>query len=301
MVKINNEIRQKIIDDYNNDVIITDIMKNHNISKASYYRTISEYKKSENKSLKSQSVKENDEIENENENDTTTDIKSVSDKASDKNATEYEEVEQEEADPDTEKPESDIEQKTEKSFFNKQEFIEQLHQKNDNESENNNVEEVVPKPVIKTSKKEMKQKNILGCLDNSTSVKFRNNNNSKCNILDTIKNVQNIEDDIEVIKRKRHLIIIIRQYVNNFSEELKNLYDNKKVFEKKIFNLSVPQLEVILENIRSELSLMRNKDQFKTIMEFGLRGAESVCVYSGYNITGLTDELLNDESFKLDL
>ncbi len=45
----------------------------------------------------------------------------------------------------------------------------------------------------------------------------------------------------------------------------------------------------------------RNKDVFYNCVETGLRGFETITKYSGYNIDGLTDELLKDNEFIMDL
>ena len=40
---------------------------------------------------------------------------------------------------------------------------------------------------------------------------------------------------------------------------------------------------------------------FMTVATNGLIGAEQICKLSGYDVTGLTDELLNDQDFIMDL
>ena len=40
---------------------------------------------------------------------------------------------------------------------------------------------------------------------------------------------------------------------------------------------------------------------FFTISEAGLRGFETISTYSGYDITGITDDLLKDPDFIMDL
>jgi hypothetical protein len=45
-------------------------------------------------------------------------------------------------------------------------------------------------------------------------------------ILDTIKNV-NYSSNLEELKEIRHHIIIIRQYIHNFEDDLKSIYVNK--------------------------------------------------------------------------
>jgi hypothetical protein len=82
---------------------------------------------------------------------------------------------------------------------------------------------------------------------------------------------------------------------------LKEIYLLKSTFEKKLFLQNIDQLKVILENIRITLNLSRNQNIFNNCVEAGLRGFETISTYSGYDITGLTNELLNDPEFQMDL
>jgi hypothetical protein len=58
---------------------------------------------------------------------------------------------------------------------------------------------------------------------------------------------------------------------------------------------------VILENIRITLNLNRNSNIFMNTVNVGLKGIETISTYSGYDITGLTEEIMKDEDFLLDL
>ncbi len=71
----------------------------------------------------------------------------------------------------------------------------------------------------------------------------------------------------------------------------------KSTFEKKLFIQNIDQLRVVIENIRITLNLSRNKQIFNNCVEFGLRGFETLSNYSGYDISGVTDELMNDPDF----
>ena len=117
--------------------------------------------------------------------------------------------------------------------------------------------------------------------------------------MDTIKNCNT--GSIDELKEKRKVITIIRQYINTFGEKLQTVYVNKSSFEKKLFIMNIDQLNVILEDIRINLNLDRNKNSFNNIVEFSLKGIEQVGSYSGYNMDGLTNELMNDPQFILDL
>lgn len=115
--------------------------------------------------------------------------------------------------------------------------------------------------------------------------------------------VRNIDaNNVDELKEKRTYIIIIRQYVNTFPEQLKFLYaTDKKKFEKSLFNLSLDKLKIILENIRVELNLYKNKTLFLDGCKFLLTSYENVACYSGFNIKGLSDDLMNDPDFLYDL
>ena len=64
---------------------------------------------------------------------------------------------------------------------------------------------------------------------------------------------------------------------------------------------NLQQLELILENIRIELNVLKNRQTFNIIVENGLRGLEAVSNYSGYDVDGLTNELMQDPEFRNDL
>jgi hypothetical protein len=68
-----------------------------------------------------------------------------------------------------------------------------------------------------------------------------------------------------------------------------------------LFNINLNDLKVILENIRVELNLSRNKEMFSTLVNASLIGIEKVSSYCNYNIDGFSNELMNDPSFQYDL
>jgi len=117
-----------------------------------------------------------------------------------------------------------------------------------------------------------------------------------------LNNLNNNPGDIDEMRLKRGIIIRIRQYINKYPLVLKIIYGSKKhEFEKKLYNLSVEKLNIILENIRVEMTLHKNSSIFMNIVETGLRSYEKISSYSGYNIDGLTDSLLLDKEFLDDM
>ena len=133
---------------------------------------------------------------------------------------------------------------------------------------------------------------------------FINNNNSsvnnRSNIIDTIKQV-NTGDDIDSIKMKRHLITKIKQFCNEFPEELRSVYINKINFDRKLLTLTEIQLRLILEDIYININLMRNKTMFSNCVHTGLKSFEIISNYIGFDITGVSDDLFNDQDFLFDL
>lgn len=125
------------------------------------------------------------------------------------------------------------------------------------------------------------------------------NNNTNDIINDVINNTQG--SDLDNIKEKRSYIIIIRQYINLFENELKTLYGNKEKFNQKLFKLKLDELKLLLENIRIHLNISKNSNLFMDCAKNALIGYEKVLCYSGIDINGFSDEILKNEEFIYDL
>ena len=82
---------------------------------------------------------------------------------------------------------------------------------------------------------------------------------------------------------------------------MKSLYTNKSNFERTLYTQNIDQLNIILEDIRITLNINRNKPVFFNCIETGLRGLETLSNYNGFDITGLTDDLMCDTDFLYDL
>lgn len=77
---------------------------------------------------------------------------------------------------------------------------------------------------------------------------------------------------------------------------------NNGIFIKKLIYQSVSKLQIILENIRYELNLKRNKSMLLTSFEFGCRTLEKGSkMLFDIDIEGGYDELMKDDDFKIDL
>ena len=280
-MKLTQDIKNNILKMNDEKKSIKEIIDTLKISKATVYRVI---KNNNDISIISKSIKE---VSNESQENLNTDSETETDTKT-KSETETETETEEEG-----KQISFIEaNESENKVFNQNEFKNEL----------NNISRETIKPNIPII-----QPNKIKDLDNSiiTVKKYNNikNNESaiinKNSIIDTLKNCN--VGNVDELKLKRSTIIIIRQYINTFEEQLKNIYINKSLFEKKLFTLTIDQLQVILEDIRIQLNLIRNKDVFMNVIENSLRGLEKVSFYSGYNIDGITDDLMADNDFMMDL
>ncbi len=168
--------------------------------------------------------------------------------------------------------------------------------KESSDKESNKVKIIKPIPIP------------ISLNQSNNSISFRKNNNKvnlnvidKNSIIDTIKNC-NTADNIEELIEIRTIIVRIRQYINTCENDLKNIWSpNKLEFEKRLFTMRKNELEILLENIRCEISLKKNKEMFETIVHSSLVGIEKISSYCNYNVEGLTNNLMKDESFLYDL
>jgi hypothetical protein len=108
--------------------------------------------------------------------------------------------------------------------------------------------------------------------------------------------------NVDDIKKKRSVIIIIRQYVNAFEHELSAVIGgNTKQFIGKLITKTFEELEVIRNNILFELNLRSNETKFYEGAEFVFKTIEKLASTIGYNFEGAYSELLQDPEFMLDL
>ena len=267
--KIPLETKNKISEDLKNNVSLKDIMKTYNVSRATIFRI-----KKDNIIEK---ITETTNNETDNDNETETKDTTIND-----NETNEEEdiVEETVIDFDIEKFKKEL-----------NESIKSLD--NESEKESNNVSLVSNNNSI-VSKKSVQFKNKPFIIKPEII-------NDKNNVIDVIKNC-NIAKDIDELKEIRSNIIIIKQYINTFEKDLKPIFGNNRyIFEKKLFTLNLNQLKVILEDIRITINLKSNKSSFLTISQALLKGIETVSIYSGYDVSGLEQELMTDPDFIMDL
>lgn len=290
-MKLTNEIKNEIIKDYNEKMKPLDIILKHNISKATYYRIIKELNISKNEVYV---ITKNESLHNEDENELTeNENKSTNESVNESNNV---------------------------SLFNKEQFKKELNDNDndfeppnvrDKELDNNNDENNVSKSFTKynntysnNDKPIYNNNNDVSNISisfNKNNNKKTNNQNNKSNIMDTIKQV-NDAGSVDELKEKRTIIIMIRSYILTFEKQLQNIYgNNKSQFEKQLFLLDINKLKIILENIRVQMNLSRNKEIFTNGITIGLKGIEKISNYVGFDLNGLTDELMQDSNFQLDL
>lgn len=312
---VSNDIKNEIIECYKNKISQNEILDKFEISRATYYRIIKNFKNNNDSACLNTLSKADYTSDNYN-NDL--DNENYDDNDNDETYNDYSSFDEEEF--KNELNDDDLEKNNNETFENNKEINEknEIIEKNDNNQifENKDLKDdnqIFIKSQRVPKKSKINKEELKSNYDNHSqiSVKFntkknkKNNNlldkinNNKSIVFDTLKNV-NI-GDLDEIKEKRPLIIKIRKYIKLYPEQLKHLYKNKQIFETNLLGLSIHQLNLILEDIRITINLDRNEDIFMTSTQLMLRGIESTCKYTGYDIDGMTDEIYNDPEFIMDL
>jgi len=110
-------------------------------------------------------------------------------------------------------------------------------------------------------------------------------------------------DNKDELKLKRTNMIIIRQYLNTFDNELKKIYgNNKEKFIKNLMSLNNNELLFILEQIRCELNIKRNSNIFENVIQTGAITFENILLkIFNIDVVGCFDEMKNDPEFSYEL
>lgn len=284
-----NENRKEIIEKYNNDVSIRQIAKEYNISHCTLNRFIKNLSDvSEEKIEKSQKSQNNDSNESNNDKNETENINNDSNESSNADISEEK---TEESKEESEKTEESKEESKKKNNS----FDEML--KNDINVENksiiiDNKINDVPKnsPLLKP-----KQKTFIK-IPSVKSIKqprMKQNNKSEMNY-NFIHDIK--ETDPDLMKEKRSNIVIIRQYINSFPEQLKIIYQpNKERFVKSLISLENGKLLCILEQIRTELNLIHNKNMFNNVLASSLIGFEQLLYQFDIDVRGCYNDFVNSD------
>lgn len=107
---------------------------------------------------------------------------------------------------------------------------------------------------------------------------------------------------VDDLKKRRSKIIVIRQYIQNFKNELQSVIGpNEKQFIAKLITKSFEDLDIIYNNIRFELNLKTNEQNFYRTVEIGAVNLEKLVSMCGFDISGGYDAIKNDDDFKMTL
>ena len=98
--------------------------------------------------------------------------------------------------------------------------------------------------------------------------------------------------------QKNQMIVKIRNYYKYFYEDLKAIIDSKKI--NLLFKMNYTEINAIYELIRIEIKFKSSID-FKNLAETSLETIEKLTSKTSYDLTGLKSELFTDEIFTKNL
>jgi len=102
-------------------------------------------------------------------------------------------------------------------------------------------------------------------------------------------------------KERRKIIIYIRNYIENFKDRLRPIIGYRHLdqenFKMNLIKYDLPNLTLILENIRFELCIKNNSKKVLNTLETLLRSLETIAMMAKIDITGSADELLKNPQF----
>ena len=106
-------------------------------------------------------------------------------------------------------------------------------------------------------------------------------------------------------QKKRSLILVIRSYIEMFYDSkpgikiLINVHnkDNLPIFNAKLFDLTVDELEKLKSNIQFEINVNENSSMVFEFAKSICYGYEKFLTSLGYDITSFTDSLFKDKMF----
>jgi hypothetical protein len=101
--------------------------------------------------------------------------------------------------------------------------------------------------------------------------------------------INGIEDDYI---KKRNLVNKCKLYIDEFPERLNNLHGgDPATFKHRLRELDCNQLEILIENIKFEISAPSTKILFNNAFFILMNQTESLSNSFGYNINGLSEQL----------
>ena len=114
---------------------------------------------------------------------------------------------------------------------------------------------------------------------------------------------QRAEKDVKPIveggaDENRHKILVIRNYINHFEEQLKSSiiseFGNKTKMFKRLYDLNSSQLDNIIQQIRVELISNKSVHLFHNIADMAIMGIEKSSGWFGMDLSGLSTNAKND-------
>lgn len=296
------KFKSDIVKDYNDQMPLNEIAKKYQVSKSTVYRFVqklsakisadSETKSNKNKSSNDESNVDSETTISESNNDSTSEIKS------NENNPNNTKIEPNNDDLNKKEIDEDEDSKSEISVSKTEVKQSKLKKINSNSSFNKMLNNI--KKDDNNEFQEIKKNNDFKILNNL--------NNSVVSIKPTKKPIKNNQNtsfiheikcaNVEELKKRRSNIIIIRQYLNTFDEQLKKIYgNNKDKYISTLTKLSNEQLLYVLEDIRVELSIKRNGTLFKNVIETGCITFEEILdkIFK-INVKGCYEQLKKDNT-----
>ena len=93
------------------------------------------------------------------------------------------------------------------------------------------------------------------------------------------------------IKKHRQLMLIIRNYCENFPEKLKDLlleFGNRRKFYRSLYTMNIDRLNSVLQMIRTEMSCRKSVEMFHKVGSVLVKGIESSSKKLGIDLEGLS-------------
>ena len=93
------------------------------------------------------------------------------------------------------------------------------------------------------------------------------------------------------MKKHRQLMLIIRNYCENFPEKLKDLlleFGNRRKFYRSLYTMNIDRLNSVLQMIRTEMSCRKSVEMFHKVGSVLVKGIESSSKKLGIDLEGLS-------------
>jgi len=311
---IKKQINQEILNDLKNGMSKKEILNKFlsKVSKATIYRLFSYYENKNEIEIKNDNdiyINEpnNNMDDKENDNETYKDSDKDSDNENDKSESTKE--------PTWDQKQNDNDDGSDNSINTMQDgllkFIEGNQTIEDHENkpiENEPQQETDTCSVMndKINLQPIQEDTIRNMVHNfvSENAKETNNNIELNNFDDNMRyevppvSSQLTHDDY---KERRKIIIYIRNYIENFKDRLRPIIGYRHLdqenFKMNLIKYDLPNLTLILENIRFELCIKNNSKKVLNTLETLLRSLETIAMMAKIDITGSADELLKNPQF----